>query len=75
MILATLCYVKHDGCTLMVYRNKMNQTVKLANLIKASQSNLVLLESKERLARGGLVYALARWLGRDCSLLIFERCC
>jgi 8-oxo-dGTP diphosphatase len=22
MILATLCYVKHDGCTLMVYRNK-----------------------------------------------------
>jgi 8-oxo-dGTP diphosphatase len=22
MILATLCYVKHDGCTLMVHRNK-----------------------------------------------------
>ncbi len=22
MILATLCYIKHDGCTLMVYRNK-----------------------------------------------------
>jgi hypothetical protein len=57
------------------HRNKMNQTVKLTNLIKASQSNLVLLESEEQLARGGLVYALARWLGRDCSLLIFERCC
>jgi 8-oxo-dGTP diphosphatase len=22
MILATLCYIKHDGCTLMVHRNK-----------------------------------------------------
>jgi 8-oxo-dGTP diphosphatase len=22
MILATLCYIKHNGCTLMVYRNK-----------------------------------------------------
>ncbi len=22
MILATLCYLKRDGCTLMVYRNK-----------------------------------------------------
>ena len=22
MILATLCYVKHDGCTLMLHRNK-----------------------------------------------------
>ena len=22
MILATLCYIKHDGCTLMIHRNK-----------------------------------------------------
>ena len=22
MLLATLCYIKHDGCTLMVYRNR-----------------------------------------------------
>jgi 8-oxo-dGTP diphosphatase len=22
MILATLCYIKHNGCTLMVHRNK-----------------------------------------------------
>jgi hypothetical protein len=29
MILATLCYVKRDGYTLMVYRNKLHETIKM----------------------------------------------
>jgi hypothetical protein len=29
MILATLCYIKHNGCTLMVHRNKFHEIMNI----------------------------------------------
>jgi hypothetical protein len=40
-----------------------------------SQNNVLCLESEERLARGCLVYAPARWPGRGCLCAACRRCC